>query len=209
MNAVEVKNLKKECKDFTLNIKSLEVKEGFITGFIGPNGSGKTTTIKSIMNMTKCSDGEILVFGENILENLKVKEDISAVLDISGFLEESKVKNIKNSIKRFYEKWDEVLYSELINRFKINEEAFYGKLSKGQKKLFELAVALSRKPKILIMDEPTASLDSERAFEVVDILARETKNKQKATIMVTHDERLIDYCDKVYVMKDGVLTQRD
>ena len=204
MNAVEVKNLKKEYKDFTLNIKNLEVKEGFITGFIGPNGSGKTTTIKAIMNMTKCSDGEILVFGESILENLKVKEDIAAVLDISGFLEESKVKNIKNTIRRFYGKWDEVLYGELINRFKINEEAFYGKLSKGQKKLFELALALSRKPKILIMDEPTASLDPVVRSEFLEIIQNQMIDENLTVFYSTHVTTDLDKCaDYIILIYNG------
>ena len=69
----------------------------------------------------------------------------------------------------------------------------------------EIARALFHNPSVILADEPTASLDTERAVEVVEILARETKDKEKATIMVTHDERLIGYCDKVYYMQDGKL----
>ena len=116
MEAIEIKNLKKEYKNFKLNIEELKVKEGFITGFIGPNGSGKTTTIKAIMNMIKCDEGEILVLGENISENPKIKESIGFVGDVCGFLEESKLKNIKLSIARFYRNWDEKLYNNLINK---------------------------------------------------------------------------------------------
>ena len=169
MNAIEIKKLNKTLGNFKLNIENLEVRKGYITGFIGPNGAGKTTTIKAIMGMAKSNPGEILVFNKDI-NDLKTKEEISAVLDVSGFIEELKVKNIKNNIKVFYKSWDENLYRGLINKFNIDENNLYGKLSKGQMKLFELAVALAKKPKILIMDEPTASLDPVIRTEFLEII---------------------------------------
>ena len=70
-----------------------------------------------------------------------------------------------------------------------------------------IAKALYSKPSILLADEPTASLDSERAYEVMKLLKKETENNQTTTIVVTHDTRLIDFCDKVFVMRDGVLKE--
>ena len=70
-----------------------------------------------------------------------------------------------------------------------------------------IAKALYSKPSILLADEPTASLDSEKAYEVMKLLKRETENNQTTTIVVTHDTRLIDFCDKVFVMRDGVLKE--
>ena len=213
MEAIEIKNLKKEYKNFKLNIEELKVKEGFITGFIGPNGSGKTTTIKSIMNMIKCDEGEILVLGENISENPKVKEEIGFVGDVCGFLEESKLKNIKVSISRLYTNWDEKLYNNLINKFNLNEFSIYGKLSKGQKKQFELAIALSIKPKIIIMDEPTASLDPIIRNEFLEILQEEME-KENLTIFysthVTSDlEKCADYIIFIYKGKIILYGEKD
>lgn len=213
MEAIEIKNLKKEYKNFKLNIEELKVKEGFITGFIGPNGSGKTTTIKSIMNMIKCDEGEILVLGENISENPKVKEEIGFVGDVCGFLEESKLKNIKVSISRFYTNWDEKLYNNLINKFNLNESSIYGKLSKGQKKQFELAMALSIKPKIIIMDEPTASLDPIIRNKFLEILQEEME-KENLTIFysthVTSDlEKCADYIIFIYKGKIILYGEKD
>lgn len=82
-------------------------------------------------------------------------------------------------------------------------------LSGGERQRIAIIRALYNDPTIILADEPTASLDTEKSYEVVKILAKETKEKNKATIMVTHDIRLVDFCDKVYVMKDGVLTQKD
>ncbi len=124
MEAIEIRNLKKIYKDFTLNIDRLDIKSGFVTGFIGPNGSGKTTTINSIMGMLKVDQGEIKVLGKNILENVKVKEDVGYVGDIPGFLQESRLKYIKNSIAPFYPNWDEKMYKSYMDKFNLDENKY-------------------------------------------------------------------------------------
>lgn len=133
MNAIKIKNLQKDYKDFSLNIKELNVPTGYITGFIGPNGSGKTTTIKSILGMVKPTNGNIEVLDCDISKDIKIKQDIAYVGDVSGFLEESKISNLHKVISNFYSNWDEELYKKYINEFKVNEDKAYKDLSKGQK----------------------------------------------------------------------------
>ena len=99
MNAIEIRNLSKNLDSFTLNIDKLDIKKGFITGFIGPNGSGKTTTIKLIMNMLKKDNGTIKIFDkEYLVDNTSIKEMIGYVGDIPGYMKEVKFKDIKKSI---------------------------------------------------------------------------------------------------------------
>lgn len=117
MEAIEISGLEKNYKSFKLDIEELVVKKGFITGFIGPNGSGKTTTIKCIMDMNKADAGDILVLGEGNNKDIKVKEKMAFVGEYSGFLEESILKRIKRSVSRFYENWDDELYNKIINKF--------------------------------------------------------------------------------------------
>ena len=159
MNAIEIRNLEKNYNNFSLTIDTLDIPEGYITGFIGPNGSGKTTTIKALLGMVKPKSGEINIFNTNIIKNVKVKENIAYVGDEAGFLGESKLSNLHKIISKFYHNWDETLYQKYLTKFNINENKFYKDLSKGQKKQFELVMALCHHPKLLIMDEPTSSLD--------------------------------------------------
>ena len=213
MEAIEIRGLEKEYDSFKLDLKELIVKKGYITGFIGPNGSGKTTTIKSIMNMVKADSGEILVLGEDISKDVKVKESLSFVGDTCGFLEEAKVKNIKNSVARFYKNWDENLYRKIVDKFNINENLIYGKLSKGKKKQFELAIALARKPKVLIMDEPTANLDPIVRNEFLEVLQEQMESEENTVFYSTHItsdlEKCADYIIFIYKGKIILYGEKD
>lgn len=213
MEAIEIRDLKKEYKNFKLDIKELTVKKGYITGFIGPNGSGKTTTIKAIMNMIKVNRGEILVLNEDISKNTDIKEEIAFVGDTSGFLEEAKLKSIKRAVSRFYKNWDENLYNRIINKFNIKEDLVYGKLSSGKKKQFELAIALAKKPKVLIMDEPTANLDPIVRNEFLEILQEQMENEDTTIFYSTHItsdlEKCADYIAFIYKGKFILYGEKD
>lgn len=200
MNSIEISNLQKNYKNFSLTIDELNIKTGFITGFIGPNGSGKTTTIKSLFGMIKPNFGKIKIFNTDITKDTKTKEDIAYVGDESGFLEESKLSSIHKIISKFYPNWDEELYKKYIKKFKINEFKNYKDLSKGQKKQFELIMALSHHPKLLIMDEPTSSLDPIIRNEFLELIQEHMEIDNMTVFYSTHITTDLDKCADYIVM---------
>lgn len=200
-----------------LKSTSLAVEAGEFVAIIGPSGSGKSTFLTITGGLQSPSEGRVLINGNpfsDVSEKKRAKlrfEEIGFILQASNlvpFLTVQDQLHLANKVER--SKVDKQKRDELLKELGIFElkNKFPSDLSGGQRQRVAIARALYHDPAVILADEPTASLDTQKAFEVVEILARETKMKKKATIMVTHDERLIVYCDKVYVMKDGILTER-
>ena len=204
MNIISISKLEKSYKNFKLEIDELNIKSGYITGFIGPNGSGKTTTIKSILEMIKPDKGSIEVLP---------KKDIGYVGDESGYLSESKVISIKKIVSRFYENWDEDLYIKYISRFGIEEEKLIKDLSKGQKRQFELIMALCHHPKLLIMDEPTSSLDPIVRNEFLELIQEHMDIDNMTVFYSTHItsdlDKAADYIVLIYKGKIILKGEKD
>ncbi|MGL5615888.1 MAG: ABC transporter ATP-binding protein [Sarcina sp.] len=205
MNAVKLENLEKTLGKFKLSINNLEVKEGYITGFIGKNGAGKTTTIKLIMNMLFSDKGEIKIFNKNLKGNeISLKEDIGYIGTESGFPLDSKLKTIKKIIEPFYKTWDNNLYENYIRKFNLDENKKYKDLSQGMKKQFELIIALSHKPKLLIMDEPTSNLDPVIRNELLEILNENMDDGNLSIFYSTHiTSDLEKSADYIYFIDNG------
>ena len=156
----------------------------------------------SRLGMVKPNSGIIEVLDSDISKNIKIKEDIAYVGDVSGFLEESKISNLHKVISNFYTNWDEVLYKKYINDFKINEDKLYKDLSKGQKKQFELIMALSHHPKLLIMDEPTSSLDPLIRNDFLELMQSHMEIDNMTVFYSTHIttdlDKAADYIVMIY-----------
>lgn len=205
MNAVKLNNIQKSLGNFNLNIDNLEVKEGYITGFIGKNGSGKTTTIKLIMNMLIPNSGEITLWNKEMLNNeIEIKQQIAYIGIDSGFPIDSKLKTIKKIISPFYKNWDDNIYKNYIKKFNLDENKKFKDLSQGMKKQFELVIALSHKPKLLIMDEPTVNLDPVIRNKFLEILNDNMQNEDLSIFYSTHiTSDLEKSADYIYFIDEG------
>ena len=197
-NILEIKNLRKEYKDFTLKDISFTLPRGFVMGFIGPNGAGKSTTIKLIMNLIKKNSGEINILGlDNVKQEKQIKEKIGFVYDENYFYEELNIKSMANIIASFYKNWDEKTFEKYIKQFGLNKDKKIKDLSKGMKMKFSLAIALSHKAELIIMDEPTSGLDPVFRSEILDILYSLIQDENISIFFSTHIttdlEKIADY----------------
>ena len=186
-NILEIKNLSKKYDDFELKDINIELPKGMIMGFIGENGAGKTTTIKAILNIINRDSGQIKIFGLDNKENERnIKEDIGVVLDDSFLSEYLNPSDINKIMKNIYKNWDEKLYFEYIEEFKLPKEKISKEYSSGMKMKLKIAVALAHHPKLLILDEPTSGLDPIARNEILDIFQEFIQDENKGIFVSSH-----------------------
>ena len=222
MNVLEFKNVTKSYQDGNKEIEALKetnfkIEEGQFIAIIGPSGSGKSTFLTLAGGLQTPSKGQIIINGKDYT-NLSKKErsklrfnDIGFVLQASNLVPFLTAKQQLELVDRINKKRKQTLQDKksLFKELGIDhlENKLPKDLSGGERQRLAIARALYNNPVIILADEPTASLDSDRAFEVVDLLSKECKEKNKSIIMVTHDNRMIEKCDHVYRIKDGILTK--
>ena len=222
MNVLEFRNVTKSYQDGNKEIEALKetnfkIEEGQFIAIIGPSGSGKSTFLTLAGGLQTPSKGQIIINGKDYT-NLSEKEraklrfnDIGFVLQASNLVPFLTAKQQLELVDRINKQKRQTLQNQksLFKELGIDhlENKLPKDLSGGERQWLAIARALYNNPAIILADEPTASLDSDRAFEVVDLLLKECKEKNKSIIMVTHDNRMIEKCDHVYRMKDGILTK--
>lgn len=207
-NAIEVTGLSKNYKGFCLNDVSFKVPSGCVTGFIGQNGAGKSTTIKAILNMLKRDGGEIKVFGaDNLDEEFDIKENIGVVFDDIGFHPNLKAKHIDKILKGMYKNWDSKVFYEYLEKLGLPLKKKIGQYSRGMQMKLQIATALSHHAKLLIMDEPTGGLDPIIRNEILDIFMEFIQDSEHTVFLSSHIitdlERIAD--NIVFIHKGRIL----
>ena len=213
-NVVEVKNIKKKygSKEAVKGI-SFNIKKNEILGLLGPNGSGKTTTIGMMLGLLKPSNGEILIDGkkieENRIETLQKINFISPYIELpkkltlkQNLIVYCKLYNVPNIKKRIEYLVEKLRLEDLLNRVT-------GELSSGQKNRASLAKALINNPTVLFLDEPTASLDPEIGDFVRSFLENYKKEKKISILLASHNmTEVTRLCKRVLMMKDGIIIDK-
>lgn len=197
-NVVELKNVTKKFKDFSVKNIDLQVKQGFVTGFIGANGAGKSTTIKMMMNLLRPDAGEVNVFGLDYKTHEKeIKERIGFVYDGNVFFEGLNLKDIKRIVGPAYKHWDDKLFYDYVEQFELPLNKSIKTFSKGMQMKASLAIALSHHAELIIMDEPTAGLDPIFRRELLDLLQELMIDGNRTIFFSTHIttdlDRIADY----------------
>ena len=201
---IQLKNVVKEYKDFRLNC-SLEVKPGRITGMVGENGAGKSTTFKAILDLIKIDSGEVTVFGKPVSTlTLKDKEEIGVVLADSGFSGYITVKDLIPILTAFYKKFDKESFLKNCAKYKIPLDKKIKEFSTGMKTKLKILVAVSHEAKLLILDEPTSGLDVIVRDEILAMLQTYMEKEERSILISSHiSSDLETICDDFYMIHDG------
>lgn len=195
---LELKNVCKSFRDFTLNNISFTLPQGYIMGLVGPNGAGKTTTIQLILNMLEKDTGEILVFGrDNVVCEKEIKQDIGTVFDNIFYVDSWTVKDTEKAVSIFYNNWRHDIFTDMLKRFDLPKNKKIGEFSRGMQMKLMLACAFSHNAKLLILDEPTSGLDPVTRDEFLEILQDYIKDGERSVLFSTHItsdlEQVADY----------------
>lgn len=194
---IQVENLTKQYTDFKLDHVSFSIPKGTIMGLIGENGAGKSTTIKAMLDLINKDDGEVTFWGKKLSSSKQLKEDIGVVFDGINFYETLTPAKVGKISSAAYKQWDERLYRDYLKRFQLPADKEIKALSKGMRMKLCIAVALSHKPKLLILDEATSGLDPVMRDDMLDVFLEFVQDENHSILMSSHIttdlEKVADY----------------
>lgn len=213
--------VKKNFQDGKETIEALKettfsVNAGELVAIIGPSGSGKSTLLTMMGGLQSPTEGEIYFNGESISQmeesdrNALRFDKIGFILQASNLVPFLTIEEQFKLVDKFGKrKYDKERADNLMDKMGISKrkDLYPSDLSGGERQRAAICRALYPDPLLLLADEPTASLDTEKAMQVVKLLKELTNNSERTTVMVTHDNRLLEYCDKVFRIVDGEMTQ--
>ena len=202
---IELKDVKKSYgKNEILHGISLDIEEGSIHGLVGRNGCGKTTLIKCLTGIYEQDQGQILVCGEEIFENPKVKAQVGYVADSNQYFEGYHIDEMVEFYKQIYPTFDEKVFSDYNQSIGLDVSKRIKELSKGQAMSLASMLNLSIHPKVMIMDEPMSGLDVIAQKQIKDFIVNEVDMNGMSVLISSHDLKdLESFCDSASMMKDG------
>lgn len=204
---ISIKNLSKHYGNFALNI-SMEIEEGTVTGLVGKNGAGKSTTIKALLGLIKPDAGEIKIFDKERSKMLPGEfEEIGVALAEAGFCSEFTITNIIKILNNMYSRFDEAFFRKVCIEQNLPFDKKIKEFSTGMKAKLRVLVAISHQAKLLVLDEPTAGLDVIARNEVLDMLRDYVAEDATRSIIISShiSSDLEGLCDDIYFIDNGAI----
>lgn len=202
---LKIEHLKKNYDTFSLDC-SLELRPGYVTGLIGQNGAGKSTTFKAVLGLIAIDGGTITILGKDIREfTAKDREKLGVVLSNSGFSGYLRIKDLIPILENLYEKFDKTFFVEQAERFRLPPDKQIKDFSTGMKAKLKLLAAISHDAKLLILDEPTAGLDVIARDELLELLREFMEQDEERSVLISShiSGDLESLCDDLYMIQDG------
>jgi len=209
---IEINNLLKKFGDFTaLDSISFKVESGSIFGLIGSNGAGKSTLLRSICGVYEPDGGNIVVDGMETFENTDIKDDIFFISDFPYFLPQATINETALIYQSIYKKWDSITFEHLCSVFPLDRKQKIHNMSKGMQRQAALILALSTKPRVLLLDEIFDGLDPVIRQLLKQIISDEVTNSNLTVLIASHNLReLEDFCDHIGLLhKGGILFEQE
>lgn len=197
---LEVTDLSKRYRnsEFHLDNVSFSVPSGTIMGFVGENGAGKTTTIGCILNTLIKDSGTVQIFGKEMTDAATdIRDDIGVVYDTNPFPQNFTAGKISAGMRHIYSNWDSVLFRNYLRQFKLPEKQKIKEFSRGMTMKLAIAVALSHRPRLLVLDEATSGLDPIVRDDILDALLDFVQDENRSVLFSSHItsdlEKVADY----------------
>ncbi len=202
---VIVDKLKKNYGDFHLDV-SFEIPDGTVSGIVGKNGAGKSTTIKSILGLIKPDSGCVTINGKDAAKLTGVeKERIGVALSDSGFSGYLNIEEVIRILRKMYSSFDEPFFRDCCAAQRLPFKKLIKEFSTGMRAKLRVLTAISHKADLLVMDEPTAGLDIEARNDILDLLRQYLEKNDRCSIIITShiSSDLEGLCDDIYLIHDG------
>ncbi|MCI8667308.1 MAG: ABC transporter ATP-binding protein [Dorea sp.] len=201
---LRLNRVKKEYKGFQLDC-TLNVQEGCVTGLIGKNGAGKSTTFKAILGLVRTDGGSIEIFGKPVHKiGNQDKEDIGVVMSDAGFSGYLTIQDLLPMLKNLYRNFREEEFRRKCEKFRLPMNKKIKEFSTGMKRKLQVLAALTHEARLLILDEPTAGLDVIARDELLDMLRAYMEQEGRAILVSSHiSSDLEGLCDDIYMIDDG------
>ena len=194
--ALELNNVSKQYKDFTLENISFKVPQGSIVGLIGENGAGKSTTLNAVLGLIHKDGGTVTILGKTDIDTV-CKENIGVVFDGNNYPDMLTPRQLGKVFENIYDTWSRKKYEELLKRFRLPSDKKIKTLSKGMKMKYAISVAFSHASKLLILDEATSGLDPVIREEILDMLLDFIQDEENSILISSHItsdlEKVADY----------------